>query len=541
MSGVAVALLPLCPLLCLCAKLLVVPPLVFDSHLRVLGHVAGQLEGRGHEVVFALHEGREWPGGGGGGGGSIEAFTFREQRYKGVFSGQGKVHFLQEKVQDVLSGGPSSLLLFGILKRSEENCELMVGAADFLSRLRAEGFDLVLVDPSELCGYVLARLIGVPYFLLSPSHWYPAEIGAPSPLSYVPEFNSRTTDRSGFGQRLWNVLVWVTGRAAAQWHVLPAFEAVLRRHRGDREARDNPSMMDLVTHTSFFLLSLDLALDFPRPSLPNVEFVGGILTRPAAALPQELRSWVEGSQRGVVLVSLGVAGQVLPGDLAEKMAATFARLPEQVMWSYFGETPQALGSNTHITGWIPQNDLLGHPKVLAFVSHCGLNGVYEAIYHGVPMVGMPIYGDQYDIATRVQAKGMGIYLDWAALTEERFYQAIRAVLDQPSYRKKAGHLSRILRDHPEHPLNRTVYWIEYLLRHEGALHLRPASYDLYAYQYYLLDVLAFCTVVTVAVFYLLCRVCGRFRKNGQIIEAKGSLQAHTTLLNGHPERGKKGD
>lgn len=67
----------------------------------------------------------------------------------------------------------------------------------------------------------------------------------------------------------------------------------------------------------------------------------------------------------------------------------------------------------------------------AFVSHCGMNGVFEAIYHGVPVVGFPFYGDQFDIMTRVQAKGMGILMDWSRMKEEDLYQAVVTVISDP--------------------------------------------------------------------------------------------------------------
>jgi len=69
--------------------------------------------------------------------------------------------------------------------------------------------------------------------------------------------------------------------------------------------------------------------------------------------------------------------------------------------------------------------------VKAFVSHCGMNGIFEAIYHGVPVVGVPFYGDQFDIMTRVQAKGMGILMDWKSVTEEELYQAVVTVITGP--------------------------------------------------------------------------------------------------------------
>jgi hypothetical protein len=37
--------------------------------------------------------------------------------------------------------------------------------------------------------------------------------------------------------------------------------------------------------------------------------------------------------------------------------------------------------------WIPQNDILAHPNVLLFVSHGGLNGILESLFHGKPVLG----------------------------------------------------------------------------------------------------------------------------------------------------------
>ena len=54
--------------------------------------------------------------------------------------------------------------------------------------------------------------------------------------------------------------------------------------------------------------------------------------------------------------------------------------------------------NLRLLPWLPQNDLLGHPAVTAFLSHGGIHSMYEAIYHGVPMVVVPLTADQFDNA-----------------------------------------------------------------------------------------------------------------------------------------------
>ena len=47
-----------------------------------------------------------------------------------------------------------------------------------------------------------------------------------------------------------------------------------------------------------------------------------------------------------------------------------------------------------------------------------MHGVMEAIYHQVPMVGMPVFIDQVDVLARIQQKGIGVGLDkWASKDE----------------------------------------------------------------------------------------------------------------------------
>ena len=57
-----------------------------------------------------------------------------------------------------------------------------------------------------------------------------------------------------------------------------------------------------------------------------------------------------------------------------------------------------------------------------------MHGVMEAIYHKVPMVGMPVFIDQVDVLARIQQKEIGVGLDkWASKNEIR--SAIEKVLN----------------------------------------------------------------------------------------------------------------
>ena len=55
-----------------------------------------------------------------------------------------------------------------------------------------------------------------------------------------------------------------------------------------------------------------------------------------------------------------------------------------------------------------------------------------------------------------------------------YRSAIEDLLQDPSYSKTASHYGAILRDEQETPLERAVFHIEYLIRHQGAPFLRSA-------------------------------------------------------------------
>jgi glucuronosyltransferase len=73
------------------------------------------------------------------------------------------------------------------------------------------------------------------------------------------------------------------------------------------------------------------------------------------------------------------------------------------------------------------------------------------------------------------------------------------------YRNNIKKMSTLSKDEPERSLNRAVWWAEYVLRHNGAKHLRSAALDLTWYQYFLLDIvviLFLLLTITILILYL---------------------------------------
>lgn len=506
------------------AKVIVVPPIMFESHLYIFKTLATALHHEGHDTHFLVSEGRDVP--------SSPHYTL--QRYPGIFNSTTADNFLQSKVSNIFSGRLTFLELFDILDHYSQNCDAVVGSTEVMTRLKEAKFDLLLVDPNEMCGFVIAHILGVKYAVFSTGLWYPAEVGAPAPLSYVPEFNSLLTDRMTLFQRITNTVVYLVQRFGVHYIALPKYDRIMKKYG----VTPRVAMADLVQGSRMWMLCTDMALEFPRPTLPHVVYIGGILTKPPNPLPKDFEAWVnDTAEHGFIVVSFGAGVKFLSHDIAHKLAGAFARLPQRVIWRFSGVPPSNLGNNTKLVDWMPQNDLLGHVNTRAFLSHGGLNSIYEAMYHGVPVVGVPLFGDHYDTMTRVAAKGMGIMLHWKTMTEDDLHTALTSVIKDSRYRQQAMLLSNIHKDQPGHPVTRAVYWISYLLRHNGANHLRSAVYQVSPYQYFLVDVVVTVAALVAVTLFSLRHLSRLFRaKLSDKSALNGTSWDEGNAINGHCHR-----
>ncbi|XP_030620788.1 UDP-glucuronosyltransferase 2A1-like isoform X2 [Chanos chanos] len=352
-------------------------------------------------------------------------------------------------------------------------------------------YDLILTDPAFGGGVFLARRLGLP--LVLNVRWTDrAEAHfaiAPSPLSYVPVPGTELTDKMTFLQRLY--------------------------------FGPDVDYFSLFQDADIWLMRNDFTFEFPRPTMPNVVYMGGFQCKPSKPLPADLEGFVQSSgEHGVIIMSLGTLFSELPYDIADEIAAAFAQLPQKVIWRYTGPRPATLGNNTLLVDWLPQNDLLGHPKTRVFVAHGGTNGVQEAIYHGVPMVGLPLVFDQPDNLSRMNAKGTAKIVNIATLDRTVFLEALKEVLYEPSYRENMQRLSRLHRDQPMKPLDHAMFWIEYVMRNRGAPHLRTQSFRMSWMAYHSVDViltlLAIVLIISLMTFSLIRLLCKRILLKNKI-------------------------
>ncbi|TMS04122.1 UDP-glucuronosyltransferase 2A2 [Larimichthys crocea] len=393
------------------------------------------------------------------------------------------------------------------LQNSLKYLDGVLKSETLMKRLKEGKYDLLLADPIFTGSDLTAEILGIPLvfslrFSLA-NHWERYCGQVPSPPSFVPGAMSKLTDKMDFSERVWNFLFYALQDVVLNnvyWKDVDKYYS---------EVRGKPtSACEMMGRADIWLMRTYWDFDFPRPFLPNFKFVGGIHCRPAKPLPEDMEEFVQSSgDAGIVVFTLGSLIKNITREKGNMIASALAQIPQKVLWRYNGEKPETLGANTRLYNWIPQNDLLGHPKTRAFITHGGANGIYEAIYHGVPMVGIPLFAEQPDNMVHLKAKGAAIIVNLNFMKTADLRDAINAVINNKLYKENAMRLSSIHHDRPMNPRDEAIFWIEFTMRNKGAEHLRVQAHELTWYQYHSLDVLIFLLTIVLLLIIIFIKTC----------------------------------
>jgi len=169
-------------------------------------------------------------------------------------------------------------------------------------------------------------------------------------------------------------------------------------------------------------------LVFCEPELLNeahvparVHVVGPCFAKDCRGPDEHLVPWLDEAREHherVVYVALGtLANGFLTVDVVRTLLRAFAEFTAaggwRVLWS-LPETQQQLidrvdlqTAHARVESFVRQRAVLSHPAVQLFLTHGGQSSVNEGLAAGVPLVCMPLFCDQYEVAEAVHRHGLG--------------------------------------------------------------------------------------------------------------------------------------
>lgn len=155
-------------------------------------------------------------------------------------------------------------------------------------------------------------------------------------------------------------------------------------------------------------------------------------------------------QEPVVYISLGTVHSTQPEffrtcfeAFADFRARFILSVGKQTNISELGLCPP----NFLVRPSVPQLEVLQRTDI--FISHGGINSVYEGLYYGVPLILIPQQFEQLLNARCVAARGAGLIIEARLLqkpiTAELLRQTLGVTLSQSRYREAARELQKSVR------------------------------------------------------------------------------------------------
>uniref|UniRef100_A0A673T489 UDP-glucuronosyltransferase n=1 Tax=Suricata suricatta TaxID=37032 RepID=A0A673T489_SURSU len=331
-------------------------------------------------------------------------------------------------IKEALQGREAFDTFVKLMEQLGIKCSYLLRRSDIMDSLKNENFDLVFVEASDFCSFLVAEKLGKPFVSILPTQFGIVDLGLPNPLSYVPVFHSLLTDRMDFWDRVKNFLMFFDF-FMRQWRIQSTYDNAIKEHfpEGSR-----PVLSHLLKKAELWFVNSDFALEFARPLLPNTVYVGGLMVRPVEPVPQVSKTLALNKD---FMQSSSVQSWWLPCQW-ELVVNAFAQLSQGVIWMCkASKWPKdvKLAANVKIVDWLPQNDLLAHPCIRLFVTHGGMNSIMEAIQHGVPMVGIPVLGDHPENMVRVESKKIGVSIQLKQIKAETLALKMKEVMEDERY------------------------------------------------------------------------------------------------------------
>ncbi|XP_047539179.1 uncharacterized protein LOC125072592 [Vanessa atalanta] len=375
-------------------------------------------------------------------------------------------------------------------------------------------FDLIFVESYVRPALIFSHLYNAPVIEFS------SVSGIYSAFEIVGAATHPLVYPNAIQRRIYNLTIW---EKITELYIYYSTELIVAQHEQIENemlksiiGSNIPNLNDLRKNVQMLFLNVHPVWDFNRPVPPNVLYLGALHLKPQQDLPKDLKSYLDASKTGVIYVSFGtnVKPSMFPPETLKIFTDVFSQLAYDVLWKWDNDELPGRPKNVRISKWLPQSDLLRHPKIKLFITQGGLQSTDEAITAGVPLIGIPMLGDQWFNVEQYVKFNIGKRLLIETLTGEQLMDAIKTVIDDTSYRQNIVKLHSFINDQPQSSLERAVWWTEHVLRHSDVEYRRTPAANIHWTEYYELGLvllllsclIVFLSVTVLGIYFIVSKV-----------------------------------
>ncbi|XP_026735538.1 UDP-glucuronosyltransferase 2B15-like [Trichoplusia ni] len=380
----------------------------------------------------------------------------------------------------------------------------------------------LIMDPSEQFDLVIAEwlyqhlysgfatVFNCPYAWSSSMEPHPMvldlidEIGNPA---YFADHMSPLTPPLSFSERV-SELLNVIYLYRIRWSVSDAEAKAYEKGFGPAVAKRGlrlPAFDEVKFNGSIMFGNSHVSLgEAHRVPMNYVPIAGYHINEETQPLPENLQKIMDNAPHGVIYFSMGtmMPSKTMPMEFKRAFLDMFSTLKYTVIWK-LEEEFKDLPKNVHVVQWAPQPSILAHPNCKLFISHGGLLSTTETVHYGVPIIGVPLFADQFMNVLRAIRKGFALQVDLGFDTPAKLKVAIGEILGDPKYANKVKELSYIYHNRLNKPGDLINWWVEHVIETRGAVHLRSPALHVPFYQKLYLDLIALILLGLVVVIRML--------------------------------------
>ncbi|CAD5228733.1 unnamed protein product [Bursaphelenchus xylophilus] len=186
-----------------------------------------------------------------------------------------------------------------------------------------------------------------------------------------------------------------------------------------------------------------------------------------------LIDWDLLEEKPFVLVSFGSVAHAkyMPDALFDRFLADFGKSPHTILWQTNDVTERlknrTIPSNLHIIRWVPMKVMLAHHNLHYAMLHCGVNTVNELLSFGIPILSVPMQGDQPSNSRRLKDLGLA---DLASIADFWQPDGLAKVMSDfedglPERRIRAKKVKQMFSDYRDLHGGDQHFWLDWAKRH----------------------------------------------------------------------------